>query len=170
MQNGQCVRTSKVAWDHTLSKHCHTTRHVGALGEADCWEQGRTPGASTQHRTRFRPSSSASGPGSVRSPWESGCGARAALEGGAGYPNALSMFLKVPPPHSCAVSSHAESRSHLNRRQRAQSCLEGRGCGWETVVGGQSIPILLEEAEAQRGRVMSCDGSRMAWPHLLSCH
>lgn len=103
LQNGQCVLTRKVAWDHTLSKHCHRTRHVVAVGEAGCWEQGRTQGASSQRRFQVLELSFRA-LGTVRGPWERGCGGLGGPGRGSWFSSARSMLLNAPAaPASAAV-------------------------------------------------------------------
>lgn len=75
LQNGLCVLTSRVAQDHTLSKHCHATGHVGAVGQAGCREQGSGAGASRQ-LSGCRSQSSAPVPKSPLGLRERGCGGR----------------------------------------------------------------------------------------------
>lgn len=63
LQNGLCVPTSKVACDHTLSKHCPAPRHVVAMGAGSVWEPAVSSGLER-----------ASLPQACGGPWDRGCG------------------------------------------------------------------------------------------------
>lgn len=108
LQNGQCVLTSKVAGDHTLSKHCHTTRHVGAWGRlaAGSREGRQEPAHSTGLASG--PAARLRGPGTVRGLGNEAVGLGWPWNGELVPPNALSVFLKVPPPAAAAVLGAAK--------------------------------------------------------------